>query len=397
SLASTYLRECRAANTYYLQDNYNITGKMSEMEISPTASSTWGGGGPIGVETQLETNKVQCKASIEAAMGNLQELTGNLTDSSRLSEELAAVLEAQIGPLRTSRDSASAQAAQGKQHQQNLLQHLQKVVQPYTEDEVSSACFEAQGQLETTQNWTLSTKKKFNLQTPYYLVKQVKQNLSILELLGKKDTYYTIVDPDLKGTRCTCLTVKDGMLHLHALQEAPTPPNSLSLPYKSVRQLVEVSSALLFLDINWPEQGTERIYIRLFGDTPRGQQFLWLCTAEKGPSYHSTSLEGVFNSGKPGEGIVGGNYDNKDASVLIEDLKVGGEYTKPITAGLIAGNVNAKFGIYTRDENTECHVGFGHVEKGLDSLIRGMHVIMTKKGGDVRGVRVVDCGVVVPV
>jgi len=215
--------------------------------------------------------------------------------------------------------------------------------------------------------------------------------------LVKKDAYYTVIHNTSKGPQCTCLTVKDGLLHLHALQDAPAPPNSLTLPYESVRQLVEVSSALLFIDMNWPERGTERIYIRLFGNTPRGQQFFWLCTGEKGPSYHSSSLEGIFNSGKPGEGFVGGNYDKKDAAVLIEDLKVGGEYTKPITAGLVAGNVNAKFGIYVRDENTECHVSFGHVEKGLDILLGGMHVIMMKKGGDVREVRVVDCGVVVPV
>ncbi|KAK8378407.1 hypothetical protein O3P69_011120 [Scylla paramamosain] len=47
---------------------------------------------------------------------------------------------------------------------------------------------------------------------------------------------------------------------------------------------------LVFMDLAWPGSARRRILIHLTHDTPRGQQFLLLCTGQQGPSYANTRL-----------------------------------------------------------------------------------------------------------
>ncbi|CAL4065667.1 unnamed protein product [Meganyctiphanes norvegica] len=195
------------------------------------------------------------------------------------------------------------------------------------------------------------------------------------------------------------ITLKDGQLHLHCLKDEKPPYKALILPYESVRELVNPTKTMAFLDVGWPGNNG-KVYIEV-GNTGRGKQFVMLTTGELGPSlsYRNTTMEGMGWKGQPGEWICGGNYDSKGAAPVVEGLTENGEYVKPRIPGLVAGahvlgsNKNAKFIIYARGQPQQKDgLGFGQVEgeKSLE-LVRAMAAL-----DNIKDVRIVDCGVVLP-
>jgi len=136
--------------------------------------------------------------------------------------------------------------------------------------------------------------------------------------------------------------------------------------------------------------------VRLSPDTPRGRQFILLCTGQRGPCYANTTMWRVGLKGLPGESVCGGDYENNNGSgggALLPEFDKG-RYRVSDKAGAVCGwssnPVNgAVFGIITRDCHRVCwHGVFGEVMEGVEVLQEAV------QHRDIKEVTVVDCGVV---
>ncbi|KAK8379227.1 hypothetical protein O3P69_019224 [Scylla paramamosain] len=83
----------------------------------------------------------------------------------------------------------------------------------------------------------------------------------------------------IQGQEDTCharLSLKNNQLYLHSMQQLPVPLGAATL------QMTEIvpcnPPCKVFLDIAWPGTAPQRVIIYLSPDTPRGRQFLSLCT-----------------------------------------------------------------------------------------------------------------------
>ncbi|XP_050704303.1 uncharacterized protein LOC126989731 isoform X1 [Eriocheir sinensis] len=187
------------------------------------------------------------------------------------------------------------------------------------------------------------------------------------------------------------ISLEAGQPCLHALTDHPPPLGASTL---QVSQVVPPSPpCTVFLDLSWPDRALRRVHIRLSPDTPRGRQFLVMCTGQRGPSYRGTSLFGVWRMGRPGECVYGGDYESNDGEgecVLLPGLEEG-EERRPWRAGDVWGcGRQGVFVITTRDNKggvLHCCV-FGEV-------VEGLHVVAeAAQHSDIKEVTVVDCGVV---
>ncbi|XP_050739173.1 uncharacterized protein LOC127009848 [Eriocheir sinensis] len=194
------------------------------------------------------------------------------------------------------------------------------------------------------------------------------------------------------------ISLEAGQLCLHALKDHPPPLGAATL---QVSEVVPPSPpCTVFLDLSWPGRAPRRVRIRLSPDTPRGRQFLLLCTGQRGPSYVNTRLYHVEKKGEAGEFVRGGDYESNDgsgSSVLLPGLGEG-EYRESGRAGDVFGLVwndrirgeNGKFGIFTRDcqDSVVSLRVFGEV-------VDGLHVVAeAAQHRDIKEVTVADCGVV---
>lgn len=176
--------------------------------------------------------------------------------------------------------------------------------------------------------------------------------------------------------------------------------NNLLLQHKSLMSLLDTSSTLVFLDLGWAGSPRGRVYIRLSPDTGLAKQFLLLCTGERGPSYASSRILGVWNKSTEFEMVGGGDYDcnsGQGGAPLLQGLKNCEEYKRPAAAGTVRAlhgpesNKCAQFSISTRDcPSREWHWAFGHVETGIE-VVRS-----AANHRNIREVTVMDCGVVLP-
>lgn len=190
------------------------------------------------------------------------------------------------------------------------------------------------------------------------------------------------------------IILKNGRQYLHALQDQPLPPRAATVQMDEV--LPAAAPYLVFLDLAWPGSSPRRVLIRLSPDTPRGRQFLLLCTGQQGPCYANTRLCRVKYKGQLGEYIWGGDYEFNDGSggsALLPGLDVG-EYRKSRRAGVVWGwwgdpALGALFGITTRDRRHGIVRGvFGEVVSGLEFVAAAAH------HDPITEVTVADCGVV---
>ncbi|CAL4102211.1 unnamed protein product [Meganyctiphanes norvegica] len=214
--------------------------------------------------------------------------------------------------------------------------------------------------------------------------------LEAQDVVDGRNVAYAILKTD-GITRSARVTLQEKKLHLHALTNDQPPANSLVLPYNVIKDEVTSSSTLTFLDLAWQGVTRGRIYIRLFGDSGRAKQFLWLCTGEKGHSYFNVAMEYVGFKGQPGEHLYGGNYDDRDCRPLIEGLTSDGEYSHSWSAGLVAGSLGeARFKIIVKNRPRATNsLAFGRVEGGLSVAEAACGVT------NIEDVVIATCGVVV--
>ncbi|XP_050708778.1 uncharacterized protein LOC126993659 [Eriocheir sinensis] len=192
-------------------------------------------------------------------------------------------------------------------------------------------------------------------------------------------------------------------LCLSTSSEKPSKSLSLGLAplLTSVSEVVPPSPpCTVFLDLSWPGSTTRRVKIHLSPDTPRGRQFLLLCTGQRGPSYRNTSLLGVVKKGQLGEFVWAGDYESNDGegdSILLPDLNKG-KYRRSGRLGDVCGllwndhtqGVRGLFGIFTKYclESQNSSLVFGEVVEGLPVVVEAA------QHSNIREVTVVDCGVV---
>lgn len=203
----------------------------------------------------------------------------------------------------------------------------------------------------------------------------------------------------IQGQEDTCharLSLKNNQLYLHSMQQLPVPLGAATL------QMTEIvpcnPPCKVFLDIAWPGTAPQRVIIYLSPDTPRGRQFLSLCTGQCGVSYANTKLLGVRNKGLQGEWIWGGDYSHdtgEGGAALLRNLDWGA-YRRSSRVGDVWGEYGgdlsrgAQFGINTSSwvHGQMFYGAFGEVVSGLAVLREAA------QQDDVRRVTVVDCGVV---
>ncbi|XP_069192259.1 uncharacterized protein [Procambarus clarkii] len=207
------------------------------------------------------------------------------------------------------------------------------------------------------------------------------------------------VQEDQDGCRAARITLQDRQLYLHPLLRQPTPADAHALQESEVVGVLDPSCTLAFLDLGWAGSTRGRVTIRLTPDTPLARQFVLLCTGQRGHTYRNTKLLWVWGKGRPGEYVVGGDYesnDGKGGAPLLPDLQ--GQYRESGQAGAVltrwgpGSQRSAQFAIITRgfQDGYQWSYVLGDVVSGLDVVRAAVN------HSDITEVTVVDCGVVLP-
>lgn len=203
-----------------------------------------------------------------------------------------------------------------------------------------------------------------------------------------------------EGIRYGRLIAENGRVHVYSVQSLSPENGTRAIPLEDVKALIDSSSALLFLDLQWGGRAQGRVYIRMLGDTKRGRLFQSLCLGDLGHTHKNTGFHRIWWKGGDGEHIWGGDYDCGDggggaAFCALDESLPAAASPRPIGRGLVAGRyekegISTIFRIYTRGaKEGEEEAAFGIVEHGLD-------VVAGAVGrGIVRDIKIADCGMVI--
>ncbi|KAK3882639.1 hypothetical protein Pcinc_013007 [Petrolisthes cinctipes] len=180
------------------------------------------------------------------------------------------------------------------------------------------------------------------------------------------------------------LSLVNGRLLLHCLQNQPPPHVAITLPVSEIIKTLNPESTIAFLDMAWEGLTRGRVYIRVSRDTAQARQFVGLCTGQPGSSFLNTQLNRVWDKGGKEECVYGGNYN-------FNDNRVNGLYTFVGTVSFKShSEKSGEFGISTNIGYKSVGAVIGQVESGLEVLKAAVQL------NDITQVTVVDCGVVVP-
>lgn len=271
------------------------------------------------------------------------------------------------------------------------------IVQAQTVRELANAKLAARDCVATVQAHVSHENER--LAQPSALLPRFRdQNLKGALQMAK--TMY-VVDDSGSEMRWARISLHDCLLHLHTLDTQPPPPSALIFSYNSIREMAPKEDASVFMDLGWGGETHGRVYMRVYGDTPRGRQFLLLCSGEKGPSYKGTHFFDSYRVGEPGEIIRGGDYENDDGTggaAILEDLDVGGVYLQEAVEGLLVGahirqpERLAVFGIILiAYPCSKTDTGFGVVTNGIGTLKS------VSRHKPISDVAIENCGLVIPI
>ncbi|KAK3887865.1 hypothetical protein Pcinc_008015 [Petrolisthes cinctipes] len=138
-----------------------------------------------------------------------------------------------------------------------------------------------------------------------------------------------------------------------------------------------------FLDMAFSGR-RERVYIKVNNNTTEARQFVDLCFGQRGSSFFNTRLTRVWNRGKAGECVFGGNYDSGVNKMLSSD----GYYKKGTVMFISHTDKSGEFIINTNGKTPKFGIHIGCVCKRLKVLKN------EAKLTDITQVTVVDCGVI---
>lgn len=218
---------------------------------------------------------------------------------------------------------------------------------------------------------------------------------ALKEQLDISQAIYAVHESELFETRWAKLSLDGYYLLMYALEYSPPPQGATLIPFQSVLGAVDKENAIAFFEIECQSQFEGRVYFEMLGNTPRGQQFQKLCTAEEGACYRACKLmefEEVHHRYVRG-GLIG---DNIYAEPIVEGITDGGIYRKVLEPGLLNGWKSDSEYWALCDIVLECKPGyeddyvFGKVLSGLSVLKGVCENNKTKKTLEVQ-----DCGVVV--
>ncbi|KAK3890042.1 hypothetical protein Pcinc_005957 [Petrolisthes cinctipes] len=180
------------------------------------------------------------------------------------------------------------------------------------------------------------------------------------------------------------LSLDNGRLLLHCLQNQPPPQVAITLPVSEIIKTLNPKSTITFLDMAWEGLTRGRVYIEVNEDTTDARQFVGLCTGQPGSSFLNTRLNRVWDKGGKEECVYGGNYNFNDELEDFYDNQEGDVTFKSHS------EKSGEFGINTNIKDRSLGDVIGQVESGLEVLKEAVQL------NDITQVTVVDCGVVVP-
>lgn len=194
--------------------------------------------------------------------------------------------------------------------------------------------------------------------------------------------------------------VEEKGIHVYSLRPSST-AYSVAIKLSVLLGCLKKDSPEVFLDLKAGERPFGRVYISLWGQMKRAQQFMALCLGTYGPSYRGTKFDGVSGRGEPGEYVRGGDYTGKKGlggEALMDNLEWGGTWSMKMEAGQVCGvggeeerKFGALFAICLKSNPDNIfRAPFGMVTSGMEAV----EVACRHQPFDM--VRVADCGVVIP-
>ncbi|KAK3888106.1 hypothetical protein Pcinc_007818 [Petrolisthes cinctipes] len=176
-------------------------------------------------------------------------------------------------------------------------------------------------------------------------------------------------------------------LYFHCLQNQNLPPETLTMPVSEMVMKLKPNYTLTFLDMAWSGR-RGKLYIWVNPNTTEARQFVDLCTGQRGSSFLNTQLTRVWNKGKAGECVFGGNYDSGVNKMLSSDGYCDDEWRVMFMSHT---DKSGEFIINTKGKSPIFGINIGFVYMG--------HTVLKKAAqlSDITQVTVVDCGVKVDV
>ncbi|KAK3869034.1 hypothetical protein Pcinc_025630 [Petrolisthes cinctipes] len=137
-----------------------------------------------------------------------------------------------------------------------------------------------------------------------------------------------------------------------------------------------------FLVMAWSGR-MKRFSILVNSNTTEARQFVDLCTGQRGSSFLNTQLTRVWNKGKAGECVFGGNYDSGVNRMLLSD----GYCDEGTVMFMSHTDKSGEFIISTNGQCQKFGIPVGYVWNELVVLKKAVQL------SDITQFTVVDCGV----
>ncbi|KAK7067652.1 hypothetical protein SK128_020445 [Halocaridina rubra] len=182
-------------------------------------------------------------------------------------------------------------------------------------------------------------------------------------------------------------------IYCHQFQELPY---DVIIKSTVLHALIPTKNPMVFLDIGTDDQTLGRVYISLWGQLRRANNFLLLCLGDRGHSFRLSKLFDVVNSDAPGERLQGGDYEynnGRGGEALIDNLEFQGKYSMPMEMGMVTAAsgiraLDSQFYICTEEDlSRQFGCPFGRVTVGLPVLKEAVWLSGTTQ------VWIQDCGV----
>ncbi|KAK7072805.1 hypothetical protein SK128_028193 [Halocaridina rubra] len=348
-------------------------------------------------------NVERVKKSLEREMSSIDTITSFYKNK-------AAIIRAELESIENNIEEIRTYAEIPINSNTELCTSLQELKNSYRHSRDSYSYTETVHTMEVLRNCQKLLEKYPMSNVGIPLIPNIRLNKlqDIIGLLEAGAPLYGIQEGN-GGKRFSQLTLCEDQLLLHCLREDVHPNEGVALlpiSYTVLREMVPEVNTTLFMDIGWAGERRGRVFVRIFGNNPRGRQAIYLCSGEKRKSYRNTIFYhkteySSWMSSHTQEILYGGDYENNDGTggkAIVEDITNGGVYKHSEAAGLMAGYPSHEywragaFHFYTYgDWRKYTETGFGTVTEGLEILRTAA------KQDPVSTSYICDSGLVIPV
>ncbi|XP_045587033.1 E3 ubiquitin-protein ligase TRIM65 [Procambarus clarkii] len=261
-------------------------------------------------------------------------------------------------------------------------------------------------QITGNTSQTLNTSQAMSLQEKIteYTVEYLRSCLGTQKKSLTEGRMFAMAEGE--PVRSAKISLSGDRICLHYLQDKPVTKGVKTFKHNHLMSVLDAASTLVFLDLMWENTlgawdsaPGGRVYIRLSNTTtnPWAQQFLALCTGQHGPTYANTCFIGVFRHAHE-EGVLAGDYEHNDGNggAALQQGLMSAQCSGKWTEGTVTGRKEshqtaAQFYIITRIHTAGVKQAvLGQVESGLGVVRQAVCM------REIRQVKIVDCGVVLP-